>query len=58
MTHLMKIQPMVIPSKSWKPAKIYSKLNLQGKWLSDLGFLPGDNVQVIIENDVMTIKRL
>jgi hypothetical protein len=49
---------MVVPAANRKPCKVYSKLSLQGKWLSDLGFVPGDVVQIIIAENRMMIEKM
>jgi hypothetical protein len=56
MTRNLKLQPMVIPSTHYRVSRVYSKLNLQGKWLSEAGFRPGENVQVSIEFKRLVIE--
>lgn len=58
MTHCIKIQPMVVPAAARKQAKIYSKLSLQGKWLLDLGFVPGDQVRISNQGSGLLIEKM
>lgn len=56
-----------MPNKEKRNARVYSasdknykpvaQIRLQGRWLEELGFLPGTPVEIICENGKLTIIR-
>jgi hypothetical protein len=56
-TRTAKIKSQIIPSTFSKPMKEYSSLILKGKWLRELGFNPGDEVNIITSNNQLIIER-
>ncbi len=55
--HSFKIQSFTIPQTSIHKRKIYSQILIKGKWLHDAGYLPGDHVHLIIEENRLVIER-
>lgn len=52
----IKIQPFYRPTV-WKVAKIVPSLFLVGNWLEEAGFKPGDQVSVIVQDDLLIIRK-
>ena len=57
MNRKLKIQTHITASTRFKPAKYKPKLLLQGDWFSKAGFNPDDEVSVVADNGVITIKK-
>jgi len=53
----LTIEKLVNPSFSYKPIKIFSQIRLKGKWLTEMGFIPGEKVNVMIEKNRLIIER-
>mgnify|MGYP001023279492 CR=1 FL=1 len=51
----LKLQPFIIPSKSFQPMKIFPQLTIRGKWLEQAGFLSDMQVNVIVEPERLVI---
>nr|WP_294858697.1 SymE family type I addiction module toxin [uncultured Fluviicola sp.] len=52
----IKIQPRFILRKYDKT--IVPEILLKGKWLSEMGFLPGQEVKIELEENKLVITRL
>ena len=53
----LTIEKLVNSSFSNKRQTVYSKLRLKGKWLTQMGFVPGERVIVLIEKNRLIIER-
>ena len=53
----LTIEKLVNPGFSFKKQTIYSKLRLKGKWLTQMGFVPGEKVIVLAEKNRLIIER-
>ncbi len=58
MTRSIKVQPHVIPHVLRSPMKIFSQLLLKGKWLTESGFAPGDQVQIEVMPNQIIIRNV
>lgn len=56
MKRKIKIQPRFIMRKYDKT--IVPEILLKGKWLSEMGFLPGQEVKIELEENKLVITRL
>ena len=58
---VLTVESLVRPRFSYSflntQARVFSKIRLQGKWLTELGFKPGDKINVITENNRLVIER-
>jgi len=54
----LKVQAFLIPCKRHHsaPTKTVPSLKLQGRWLYEAGFLPDSIVDILVEEDCITIK--
>lgn len=52
----LKILDHIIPARRNKPCRIFPALRLQGKWLQDAGFEPGQQVNVVVEQGRLVIS--
>lgn len=53
----LTIEKLVKPSFSYQSIKIFSQIRLKGKWLTEMGFIPGEKVNVMIEKNRLIIER-
>ena len=42
----------------WQGGKNVAWLNVSGVWLEQAGFKPGDQIEITVENNLLTIKNL
>lgn len=57
-TRIRKLNSFLSRSRFIKNSKLYPSLLIQGKWFSDLGFLPGEHVQINTINNKIIIEKL
>jgi hypothetical protein len=58
MTRSIKVQSHVIPHSFRSPMKIFSQLLLKGKWLSESGFTPGDQVSIEVTPNQIILRNI
>lgn len=51
----LKLQPFIIPSRSFHPTKVFPQLTIRGKWLEQAGFMSDMHVNVIVEPERLVI---
>ena len=52
----IKIQPFYRPT-AWREAKIVPSLFLCGNWLEEVGFKPGDQVRITVQDGLLIIQK-
>jgi hypothetical protein len=59
MKRSLTIQPVIKQSTLRRPLRIYSKILLSGKWLSDAGFNPGSvvNIEIVQNSIIIEMKK-
>jgi len=53
-----KLSSFLSRSKFLGQSKLYPSLIIQGKWFADLGFIPGENVQINADENEIIIKKM